>query len=263
MNQYKAGLTELDAKQKDATKSAEDYAGALKAVAVAAEGGGGGGGGGAGKKGGGGGGAAKGIKAAGDAAKKAGEQMKEAEKQAQEFAQGLQQIAQSAATGLVDALFSIADGSKSAKEAFTDLAKSMLKQIANLIVQLLILKPLMGMFGGGFGGVGLMGGGLMSMGPSLRSIPRSSIGSYSGFNAPSTIQAFRTSSVSSGSSAQHTPPAQITVNNNSDAAVRFRQEQSRMIIDITLDEVAGQISRGGNKIDLAMQRAFGARRVGY
>jgi hypothetical protein len=208
------------------------------------------------------GGAAKNLKKAGEAAKKAGKDMKDAQSDVEEFGQAMQSIAQSIGSGVVDALFSIAEGTKSAKEAFTELAKSILKQVANMIVQLLILKPLMGMFGGGLGGIGggLLGGLGRSAGGVTRSLgaaPRiapgaqitrsGTMGNYGGFAAPAHMN---------GSGG-------VTVNNYSNANVKTRQDNGQITIDIIEEVVADRLTRGGNRIDQAMSRAYGARRVGY
>jgi tape measure domain-containing protein len=273
--EYQTSLRTLARTQAETTAQLEagsvvagDLNAKLKELAVNAGGTGGGGG-----KGGGGG-AAGGIKKAGDAAKKAAADMKSAQSQVEEFGQAMQGIAQSLGSGVVDALFSIADGSKSAKEAFSELAKSMLKQIAQMIVQMLILKPLMGMFGGGLGGgLGLMsgGGGLFTRAVQIAPLSIGStrghpaIGDYTGFNLQPGVNAMRSSMVSSGqgpSSSQS--PLTVNINNASSANVKTRREaDGTLTVDIVEEIVADRITRGGNKIDAAMQRAFGARRIGY
>ena len=241
---------------------------------LASEGGGGGGG-----KGGGGGGtmgrAAKAAKALGDNAKGAVAGIKDATDATKEWAQGLQSIAQNALSGITDALFAVAEGSKSMKEAMSDMLKSILKQVMDLIVQMLILKPLMTLLGGPAGGLLSGGGGLVSKSafnvaplslPSPSSlVPKApTLGNYSGFSmSPAALTSVRSSAISVGSGAPVMVQQPITINNNSDAVVRTRQDQTGTIIDIAIDAVADQITRGGGKIDHAMQRAFGARRVGY
>ena len=274
--QYQTSLRTLARTQAETTSQLEagsvvagDLNAKLKELAVTAGGTGGGGGGGKG----GGGGAAGGIKKAGDAAKKAAADMKSAQSQVEEFGQAMQGIAQSLGSGVVDALFSIADGSKSAKEAFSELAKSMLKQIAQMIVQMLILKPLMGMFGGGLGGgLGLfgVGGAGRSVGPgATRSIGSSlgnaALGNYTGFNLTPAISQFKSSGLSTHMTEAHQAPMNVNVINNAGVNVKTQRDgrDLQIMLEMAEDMVADRITRGGNRIDQAMSRAYGARRVGY
>jgi hypothetical protein len=55
----------------------------------------------------------------------------------------------------------------------------------------------------------------------------------------------------------------VTVNNYSNANVKTRQDNGQITIDIIEEVVADRLTRGGNRIDQAMSRAYGARRVGY
>jgi hypothetical protein len=232
---------------------------------LASGGGGGGGGGSLGR-------AAKGIKATGDAAQKAGQQMKTVNSQAAEFGEAFANIAQSLGSGVIDALFSIAEGSKSAKEAFSELAKSMLKQIAQLIFQMLVLKPLMSLFPGG-GAVGGLLGGVGMASRSLMHVNRMSIGSslgnaaignYTGFNLTPAISQFKSASLGNGLTASAQPAQQnVTVNNYAGAQIKTRQNNGQVEIDVIMDVMADALVRGGNKVDAALQRAYGARRVGY
>lgn len=65
-----------------------------------------------------------------------------------------------------DALVDIITGSKSAREAFADMAKSIAADLARLAIRMAIIKPLAMMFGGGFGGGGgvSVGGGIYHTG---------------------------------------------------------------------------------------------------
>lgn len=66
--------------------------------------------------------------------------------------------------GITDNLFAIVDGAKSAKEAFSDMAKSILRDIARIIVQALIARAIGGLVGGVLGNVA----GGVSAGPSVQ-----------------------------------------------------------------------------------------------
>lgn len=66
------------------------------------------------------------------------------------------QVGQMIGSGLLNAFGAVIDGTKSVKQAFADMAKDMLKQLAMLIIKTLLLKAIGGM--GGAGGTGIMGG---------------------------------------------------------------------------------------------------------
>ena len=87
--------------------------------------------------------------------------LSEAEQKALEFGKTMQ-------SSMESAFMSMVDGSKSAKEAFSDMAQQILKMIAKMIIEMLVLKALqaMGIPGFGDGGVaekarsgGMFGGG--------------------------------------------------------------------------------------------------------
>jgi hypothetical protein len=217
--------------------------------------------------------AAKGVKALGDAAKKGAQDLKQVANASKDWAEGIQNILESGLNGVVDAMFAIAEGSKSAKEAFSDLAKSMLRQIAQLIIQLTIIKPLMAaiglpMAGGGglLGGVGmasrsLMPANRMSIGSSLGN---AAIGNYTGFNLTPAISQFKSASLGNGLTASTQPaPMNVVINNYAGAQIKTRQNNGQVEIDVIMDVMADALVRGGNKVDAALQRAYGAKRVGY
>jgi len=90
------------------------------------------------------------------------EKEKEAQKQLSEFDKQLIQIGEHAADsfawGLTDALFEFAEGTKTAEEAFKQFAASFLKQVAQMIMQALILKAIKSVMGG-FSDGGIVPGG--------------------------------------------------------------------------------------------------------
>jgi hypothetical protein len=264
--------------QKAGVITTDEYNAAVANLNKTLDGAGGKGGKGGGGGGGGGGTAGK-VKALGDAAKKAGQDVKNAVKPMQEFADSLKSMAEGALNDLVDGLFAIADGSKKAGEVFRDMAKKMLQDIAKLIVQMLILKPLMGALGGPIGGLFGGGGGIMgrsaagvaamNMKPlsigSTRTNP--AIGSYAGFNiSPASMSQMRSAMVSaSGTAVAQPAPLNVTINNAVEgASVKTRRgNNGQLEIDFVLDVMADALTRGGNRVDQAMARAYGARRVGY
>ena len=65
---------------------------------------------------------------------------------------GMENIRSTVESSMNNAFMSIVDGSKSAKEAFADMAKSILASIAKMIIELLVMKAIqatIGFFGGG------------------------------------------------------------------------------------------------------------------
>ena len=74
-----------------------------------------------------------------------------------------QQIAgeaeQQFAAGFASAFISFADGTKTAGQAFEQFAASFMEQVAQMILQMLILRAISGIFGGAAGGAGGAGGG--------------------------------------------------------------------------------------------------------
>lgn len=65
-------------------------------------------------------------------------------------------IAESLSSGMSQAFADMATGAKSAKQAFADMAKSILSNIASMIAEMLVMKMIKGMFGLSFEGGGVM-----------------------------------------------------------------------------------------------------------
>jgi hypothetical protein len=182
-------------------------------------------------------------------------------------------IAENLATGMTDAFMSIIDGTKSAKEAFKAFAVDFLKQVTSMILKATILYAIqsaLGMVGGGGGGVfsGLLGGGV-----GLYGAGGVGIAPVSGAAVPS---AFATGSVPSNvvgriipasenvarQSSQNTP-LNVTVINNSSAQVKTRKSaDGGLTVEVVEEMVAAAMSRGGNKIDRAIQSGYGLQRAG-
>lgn len=76
--------------------------------------------------------------------------------------QAFDQVATGALYSFEDALVDIVTGSKSAREAFADMAKQIAADLARMAIRMAIIKPLMMMFG--MGGGMAMGGGYMATG---------------------------------------------------------------------------------------------------
>jgi len=65
-------------------------------------------------------------------------------------------IAESLSSGMSQAFADMATGAKSAKQAFADMAKSILSNIASMIAEMLVMQMIKGMFGLSFEGGGVM-----------------------------------------------------------------------------------------------------------
>lgn len=68
-----------------------------------------------------------------------------------------QSVADTIRQSMSDAFMSIVDGTKSAKDAFKDMARAILKKAFDLLVIQPIMNSIFGAFGGGFGGGGIPG----------------------------------------------------------------------------------------------------------
>lgn len=176
------------------------------------------------------------------------------------FGDALTSISDSIATGLTDALAGIISGTMSAKEAFAQMAQSIIQSLADIAAEILrsnIIKMVGSIAGGALGGLGggMSFGGFYAAGGYLGS------GKWgiAGEAGPEIIHG----------PARITPMDQtgggvnVTVINNTPAKVNTRQgADGGLTIEVVEDAVATAISRGGNKIDSAMQRGFGLRRAG-
>jgi hypothetical protein len=74
----------------------------------------------------------------------------------------------------------------------------------------------------------------------------------------------RSALTASGTDRVAQAPMTVNINNASNASVKTRRDADGVLtVDVVEEIVADRITRGGNKIDQAMNRAYGARRVGY
>lgn len=80
-----------------------------------------------------------------------------------DMAAAFDQAATGALLSFEDALVDIVTGSKSAKEAFADMAKAIAADLARMAIRMAIIQPLAMMFGGG-GGAGMAAGAIGSVG---------------------------------------------------------------------------------------------------
>lgn len=178
-------------------------------------------------------------------------------------------IQENLATGLTDALMSLIDGTKSAKEAFKAFAVSFLQEITKMIVKATILYAIqsaLGMVGGGGGGglggflSGIVGGGVGRSASSFGT-------GRSGMNTAQISNATRAipgayAAQSGGTGANLAPSMNVQVINNSSSSVSTGRDPMGNIRIMINDEVANALTRGGNKIDRALQAGYGLRRSG-
>ena len=191
----------------------------------------------------------------------------EAMPEAVNFGQALLGIADSIASGLSDALTGLITGTMSAKEAFAQMAQSIIQSLSDIAAELVrsgILKLLSGVLGGmaggggaGFNLGGMMFGGVYANGGYLGS-GKWGIAGEAGpeiIHGPARITPMDKLGGGNG--------VNVTVINNTPARVNTRQgADGGLTIEVVEEAVATAISRGGNKIDSAMQRGFGLRRAG-
>lgn len=91
------------------------------------------------------------------------EQLKRLQLDAGNIRQGLDQLATGSLRSLEDNLVSIVDGTKSVSQAFKDMIKSILSDLARLLIRQMIIAPLAGALQAGLGGL-LGGGGVLAGG---------------------------------------------------------------------------------------------------
>lgn len=167
-------------------------------------------------------------------------------KQAQDELEGAKEstdnIASSLASQFTSAFMSIIDGTKSAKEAFADLAKSILSMFMNRVLQN-IFDQIFGGLMGGLGGMGGMGG--LALGPN------GPVMSSFGGMGPSMAPAM----VGDGGGAN------VTVVNNTGQQATARETtdgRGQRKIEVVVGEmVGGEAQRPGSHMHQAMRGAFG------
>lgn len=179
------------------------------------------------------------------------------------FSDALQRIGSTIQSGISEAISGLISGTMSVKDAFAQMAQSIIQTMSDLAAQLIssgIMKLLLGVLGGG-GGAGLniggmVFGGLFAGGGYLGS-GKWGIAGEAGpeiVHGPARITPM--DRVGNGE-------VNVTVINNTPARVNTRPNANGgLTIEVVEEAVATAITRGGNKIDSAMQRGFGLRRAG-
>ncbi len=178
-------------------------------------------------------------------------------------------VTENLATGMTDAIMSLVEGTKSAKDAFKEFAVSFLKEITKMILKATILymiQSALGLAGGG-GGIGGFLTGLVGGGGGVGRSAGASLGRSSAMSSGETSLTSRSipSLRSSGASSPGTtiaPALNVQVINNSNSSVSTGRDTMGNIRIMINDEVANALQRGGNKIDRALQAGYGLRRNG-
>lgn len=200
----------------------------------------------------------------GEAVNSLRERLTETTPEAGFFSDALQRISGTIQGGLSEALSGLISGTMSVQDAFASMAQSIIQTMSDLAAQLItsgILKILLGALGGGGGAGfnigGMMFGGVYANGGYLGS-GKWGIAGEAGpeiIHGPARITPMDKMGGGNG--------VNVTVINNTPARVNTRQgADGGLTIEVVEEAVATAISRGGNKIDSAMQRGFGLRRAG-
>ena len=174
------------------------------------------------------------------------------------FSDSLLMIGDTIQAGLSDALYGLITGTMSVKDAFAQMAQSIIQSLADIAAELAssaLLKMFLGSLGGGFSLGGMSFGGFYANGGTLGA------GQWgiAGERGPEIIHGpARITPMDKMGGGQ----MQVTVNNYAGADVRTRQTPGGLELDIIKAEVAKDLARGGNPLSQAVERGYGLRRAG-
>ena len=199
------------------------------------------------------------IYGAGEAVSALEEAFKGATPEAGLFSDSLLMIGDTIKMGLSDALYGLITGTMSVKDAFTQMAQSIIQSLADIAAELAssaLLKMFLGSLGGGVSFGGMSFGGFYANGGTLGA------GQWgiAGERGPEIIHGpARITPMDKMGGGQ----MNVTVNNYAGADVRTRQgADGSMQIDIIKAEIAKDLARGGNPLSQAVERGYGLRRAG-
>ena len=202
------------------------------------------------------------IYGAGDAVQALQDSIVETIPQASALDVAFQGIGDTIAGSLGDALVGIISGTESVKEAFANMARSIMQQldqIASELIKSSILKLLASVGTSAGGAQGLFGfGGLYADGGNLGA-GKWGIAGEAGpeiIHGPARITPMDKMGGGGGN------PVNIQIINNSSAQTRQHRDSNGDYKVIIEDVMSDLLARGGNKIDAAMNRGFGLRRAG-
>ena len=172
----------------------------------------------------------------------------EALKEQEVIQEGLQGVVDSIQGGMEKGLMSIVDGTKSAKEAFADFAKSVLKSIAEMIIKMMVFNALKSM-----GIPGLRGGGVVEPAEEMR---------YGGV----LKKGYSTGGIARGRQAGypvmlHGTEAVVPLPNKKEIPVEIRGgtgNQNNINITVATDGTTQQTGQGDNQQGANLGRAISA-----
>ena len=188
-------------------------------------------------------------------------------------AEAWRQVSSGIENSMTEAFSSMVSGAKSAKEAFADMAKSILEMLLKILIQALIVKPIVGAIGGAIG-FKFAKGGVFETGGRLTPFATGGIVSgptpfafgggrrgIMGEAGPEAIVPLRRHGGSLGVAAS---PVNVTVNNNAGADVlveeRTNSDGSKQI-DVMIERKVKE-AIGSGAMDRTMAAAYGLKRRG-
>ena len=191
----------------------------------------------------------------------------------QNEANGVNEAMDTIEGGMSTAFGEIIDGSKSAKDAFSDMAISILNSIAQMALEILVIKPLMDSLKSSFGSIG--GGGFSFFGlppeptgVATATVPTQAygVGRTPTASMSASIMKSATLSRSSSGSGINTiaSPVNVNITNNSknevEVAETIGNDGSRTLEVLIEGKVKDAFSSG--RMDKSMKMNYGVRRVG-
>jgi len=199
------------------------------------------------------------IYGAGEAVSALEEAFKGATPEAGLFSDSLLMIGDTIQSSLSDALYGLITGTMSVKDAFAQMAQSIIQSLADIAAELAssaLLRMFLGSLGGGVSFGGMSFGGFYANGGTLGA------GQWgiAGERGPEIIHGpARITPMDKMGGGQ----MNVTVNNYAGADVRTRQgADGSTQIDIIKAEIAKDLARGGNPLSQAVERGYGLRRAG-
>ena len=191
----------------------------------------------------------------------------------QNEANGVNQAMDTIESGMGTAFGEIIDGSKSAKDAFSDMAISILNSIAQMALEILVIKPLMDSLKSSFGGIGGSGFSFFGLPPEPTGVATATVSpqAYGVGRTPTasmsaSIMKSATLSRSSSGSGINTiaSPVNVNITNNSknevEVAETIGNDGSRTLEVLIEGKVKDAFSSG--RMDKSMKMNYGVRRVG-
>ena len=191
----------------------------------------------------------------------------------QNEANGVNQAMDIIEGGMSTAFGEIIDGSKSAKDAFSDMAISILNSIAQMALEILVIKPLMDSLKSSFGSIGAGGFSFFGLPPEPTSVATATVptqaygvGRTPTASMSASIMKSATLSRSSSGSGINTiaSPVNVNITNNSknevEVAETIGNDGSRTLEVLIEGKVKDAFSSG--RMDKSMKMNYGVRRVG-